>query len=35
VLGELSERDILNGMLQRGVNVTLGSLYRQKKGGTA
>ena len=30
MLGELSERDILNGMLQRGVNVTLGSLYRQK-----
>jgi stage IV sporulation protein FB len=32
VLGELSERDILGGMLQKGTNVTLGSLYRQKTG---
>jgi stage IV sporulation protein FB len=32
VVGELSERDILGGMLQKGTQVTLGSLYRQKSG---
>ena len=30
VLGELSERDILGGMMQKGTHITLGSLYRQK-----
>ncbi len=30
VLGELNEREILSGMLQKGTHVTLGSLYRQK-----
>lgn len=30
VLGELSERDILGGMVQKGTHVTLGNLYRQK-----
>ncbi len=30
VLGELSEREILGGMMQKGTQITLGSLYRQK-----
>ena len=30
VLGELNEREILGGMLQKGTHITLGSLYRQK-----
>jgi stage IV sporulation protein FB len=30
VMGELDEREILGGMLQKGTHVTLGSLYRQK-----
>ena len=30
VLGELNEREILGGMMQKGTHITLGSLYRQK-----